>query len=181
MSFLRPARAFNRLTNRTGITNQAPRLHPFSTTVCYSAQGSSQGYGDGKGSPKAEKPHEQGSLSDTHHGAEHPGLALPSEGKGTGGTTKAGSGTKDPSETKETGSSPTAGDVGGSGGEPTPSQGAARPKISDMKIPDEGDAEKQAEVEQHNKEFEQRYDRAPKAQEDKVDKKFWSGKSSYSS
>jgi hypothetical protein len=47
-----------------------------------------------------------------------------------------------------------------------------------MKIPDEGDAEKQAEVEQHNKEFEERYDRAPKAQEDKVDKKFWSGKSS---
>jgi hypothetical protein len=46
-----------------------------------------------------------------------------------------------------------------------------------MKIPNEGDAEKQAEVEQHNKEFEQRYDRAPKAQDDKVDKKFWSGES----
>jgi hypothetical protein len=46
-----------------------------------------------------------------------------------------------------------------------------------MNIPNEGDAEKQAEVEQHNKEFEQRYDRAPKAQDDKVDKKFWGGES----
>jgi len=46
-----------------------------------------------------------------------------------------------------------------------------------MKIPNEGAAEKQAEVEQHNKEFEQRYDRAPKAEDDKVDKKFWSGES----
>merc|ERR1712225_43742 len=35
---------------------------------------------------------------------------------------------------------------------------------------------KQAEVEQHNKEFEQGHDRAPPAAEDKVDKKFWQGK-----
>jgi hypothetical protein len=50
-----------------------------------------------------------------------------------------------------------------------------KPKISDMKIPNEADADKKAEVEQHNREFEQRYDRVPKAQDDKVDKKFWSG------
>jgi hypothetical protein len=83
--------------------------------------------------------------------------------------------------TKDTGSSPAGGDVGGGGGESAPSQGGAKPKISDMKIPNEGDADKQAEVEQHNKEFEQRYDRAPKAQDDKVDKKFWSGESGNSS
>jgi hypothetical protein len=43
-------------------------------------------------------------------------------------------------------------------------------------VPGGGNSEsKQAEVEKHNREFEQRYDRAPKAAEDKVDKKFWSG------
>jgi hypothetical protein len=189
MSFLRPTRAFTRLTNRAGVTSQVLRLRPFSSAIRYSALESSQSYGDGKGDPKAEKPQGQGSSSDTHHTAEHLGPAPPSEGQGTGGATKAGSGTKDPSEAsagsggsrskeaKETGSSPTGGDVGGSGGESTPSQGRVKPKISDMKIPNEGDAEKQAEVEQHNKEFEQRYDRAPKAQDDKVDKKFWSGES----
>jgi hypothetical protein len=39
--------------------------------------------------------------------------------------------------------------------------------------------DKQAEVEQHNKEFEQRYDRAPPAPGDKVDKRFWEGKLEY--
>merc|ERR1711939_356147 len=44
------------------------------------------------------------------------------------------------------------------------------PKIKDHQTA------KQAEVEQHNKEFEQGHDRAPPAEEDKVDKKFWQGK-----
>lgn len=185
MSCLRPARAVTRLTrlnNRAGVRSQVQRLRPFSSTLQYPTQESSQGYGDGKGDPKGENPQEQGPSSDAQQRAEHPGPPPPSAGQGTGGATKAGSGTKDPSqasaksggsrskEAKETGSSPTGGDLGGSGGESSPSQGKAKPKISDMKIPNEGDAEKQAEVKQHNKEFEQRYDRAPKAQDDKVDK-----------
>jgi hypothetical protein len=193
MSFLSPSSTFIRLTNRAGVTSQLPRLCPFSSAIRYSTPESSQGYGDGKGDPKGEMPQEQGSSSDAHHNSEHPGPAPPSKGQGTGGATKAGSGAKDPSEAsassggsrskqaKETGSSHTGGDVGGSGGESTSPQGGAKPKISDMKIPNERDAEKQAEVEQHNKEFEQRYDRAPKAQDDKVDKKFWSGESPKSS
>jgi hypothetical protein len=46
-------------------------------------------------------------------------------------------------------------------------------------VPGEESKEKQAEVEQHNREFEQGHDRASKAGEDKVDKKFWSGESSF--
>lgn len=195
MSLIRSGRVAARLNNqiRTSWVGQVYYSRPFSVTARSSANASSQGYGDGKGDPKAEKPQEQGSQSATHHKAEHPGPAPPSEGQNTGGATKASSGTKDPSEAsassggarskeaKETGSSPTGGEVGGSGGESTStkSKDGPKPKISDKKIPDEamGDIEKQAEVRQHNREFEQRYDRAPKAQEDKVDQKFWSGKS----
>jgi hypothetical protein len=42
-------------------------------------------------------------------------------------------------------------------------------------VPGGNSEEKQAEVDQHNREFEQGHDRAPAAAEDKVDKKFWSG------
>ena len=49
------------------------------------------------------------------------------------------------------------------------------PKIRDRSQPEASDAEKQAEVEQHNREFEQRYDRGPPAPEDAVDKRYWSG------
>lgn len=94
MSFLRPARAFTRLTNRACVTSQVPRLRPFSTTIRYSAQESSQWHGDGKGDPKAEKLQQQGPLSDARHNAEHPGPAPPAEGLGTGGATIADSGTK---------------------------------------------------------------------------------------
>ena len=195
MSFVRSRRAIARLNNQTLTPwiGQVRYSRPFSVTTRSSANGSSQGYGDGKGDPKAEKPQEQGSQSEAHNKAEHPGPAPPPEGHNTGGATKANSRTKDPSEAsansggarskeaKETGSSPTGGAVGGSGGESTSTESkhGHEPKISDKKIPDEamGDAEKQAEVEQHNREFEKRYDRAPKAQPDKVDKKFWSGKS----
>lgn len=107
-------------------------------------------------------------------------------------------------EAKETGSSPTGGKVGGGGkrqfststqrwwasknqeAEETvqkarqaeKSEPAAEPKIISDGDPAEGQsAEKKKEVERHNKEFEERYDRAQPATDDKVDKKFWNGES----
>ena len=74
-------------------------------------------------------------------------------------------------DAKETGSSVTGGSVGGGKSKDGPS-----PKIHDRNEPGVHNSEKQAEVEKHNREFEQRYDRAPEAADDKVDKKFWSGK-----
>lgn len=192
MSFIRPAAAFTRQANQARIpfTRQFNTLRPFSSTARITVQG----YGDGKGDPKGDNPQQQGGSSAVTQNMEHPGPTPPSEGKNTGGATKAGadstSGTKDPSEAsaksggsrskeaKETGSSPTGGNVGG--GESTSHEAGnkARPMISNMNKPGASNSkERQAEVEQHNREFELRQVRAPPAEDDKVDKKFWQGKS----
>jgi hypothetical protein len=145
-----------------------------------------QGYGDGEGDPKGEKSQHQGSSNSTKHNAEHPGPEPPSEGQGSGAGPSKGRAGKSPEDSsaqsggarskdaKETGSSPTGGSIGKGGGKDN-SQGS--PKIQSRSQPGDGNTEsKQAEVEKHNREFEQRHDRAPKAAADKVDKKFWSGK-----
>jgi hypothetical protein len=161
---------------------QSQTARPISSTPARLAQG----YGDGDGDPKGENPQNQGSSNNTKHNAEHPGPEPPAEGQGTGaGPTKGGSG-KSPAdssaqsggarskEAKETGSSPTGGSVGHGGGKDS-SEGS--PRVQSRSQPGGGNSEsKQAEVEKHNREFEQGHDRAPKAGEDKVDKKFWSGK-----
>lgn len=148
-----------------------------------------QGYGDGEGDPKGENPQQQGGSNDVKQNAEHPGPAPPAEGQGTGGgPTKAGgspeqasaqSGGSRSKDAKETGSSPTGGSVGGGKSSSSPeekSKKGASPKISEKDVPGGGNSkDKQAEVEQHNKEFEQGHDRAPPADADKVDKKFWKG------
>jgi hypothetical protein len=138
-----------------------------------------QGYGDGNGDPKGENPQAQGSSNHEKHTREHPGPEPPSAGRGTGaGPTKAGpkapeessaqSGGSRSKDAKESGSSPTGGSVGGG-------KEGASPKIHDRNEPGGNSSEKQAEVDKHNREFEQRHDRAAEAQEDKVDKKFWNG------
>lgn len=105
-------------------------------------------------------------------------------------------------EAKETGSSPTGGKVGGGGKrqystsasssdrgdgavkeetvqrarDSEKSTPPSQPKIINDSDPSEGQSkEKQQEVEQHNKEFEERYDRAQPAKDNKVDDKFWKG------
>jgi len=137
-----------------------------------------QGYGDAKRDPKAEKSQDQGSSSEVTQKAEHPGPEPPAEGRGTGaGPTKArsqkspedasaSSGGARSKEAKETGSSPTGGSVGSN---------PASPKIHDKSTPGVSDAAKKAEVEEHNREFEQGHDRGPPAAPDKVDKAFWKG------
>jgi len=151
-----------------------------------------QGYGDGKGDPKGENPQDQGASNDIKHNAEHPGPSPPAEGQNSGaGPTKgqkspeessAQSGGSRSKEAKETGSSPTARAIGGgksssnSNHEENKAKQGASPKIHDDSIPgSKNHSDKQAEVEQHNKEFEQGHDRAPPAAGDKVDKKFWKG------
>ena len=160
MSFLRTSTAFSSLTRKAALT-----ARPLSTTPSRFAQG----YGDGNGDPKGENPQSQGGSSSATHDAEHPGPEPTAAGQGTGGgPTKAG-GNKAPEEAsaqsggsrskdaKETGSSATGGSVGEGGKE---GANGAKPKIHDRSTPGT-DSGKQAEVEQHNKEFEQRHDRAP--------------------
>ena len=172
MSFLRASTTFSSLTRRTVLSSRN-----LSTTVSLFAQG----YGDGNGDPKGENPQFQGSSNHETQKREHPGPEPPSSGKGTGaGPAKTGnkapeeastqSGGSRSKDAKETGSSPTGGSIDGG-----KSQDGASPKIHDRNEPGAHSDEKQAEVDKHNREFEQRHDRAAPAQKDKVDKKFWDG------
>ncbi|ROW04101.1 hypothetical protein VSDG_00964 [Cytospora chrysosperma] len=68
------------------------------------------------------------------------------------------------------------------GGEPLASSENAppRPKINNASMPGEGknnlSKEQQEEVDEHNKDFEKKHDRASPAGDDKVDKAFWKGR-----
>jgi len=97
-------------------------------------------------------------------------------------------------EAVETGSSPTAGvmpdplaegDARGrtGGGKPLESSvhPPPQPKISNGSVPGKHaklTPEQQAEVDEHNRDFEKKHGIADKAADDKVDKSFWSGKGS---
>jgi hypothetical protein len=77
------------------------------------------------------------------------------------------------------------GDVRGrtGGGKPLQSSQSPppQPKISNASVPGSQPQlteEQKAEVDAHNREFEEKHGRAEKANEDKVDKSFWSGKGS---
>lgn len=67
------------------------------------------------------------------------------------------------------------------GGEPLASSenAPAPPKVNNASIPGEGDSnlskEQQKEVDEHNRDFDKKHDRASPAGEDKVDKEFWKG------
>jgi len=183
MSLLRSSMVLSSFSRRAAPLSirQALASRPISSTPARFAQG----YGDGEGDPKGEDPQHQGRSNDIKHNAEHPGPAPPSEGQGTrAGPTKGSSG-KLPEESsaqsggprskeaKETGSSPTGGSLGQSGGK---DKDGVSPKIQNNAEPGRENTEsRQAEVEKHNREFEEGHDRAPPAAEDKVDKKFWSG------
>lgn len=189
MPFLRPYTVLSSFSRQTPRSIRQPiAAQYFSSTPSQFAQG----YGDGEGDPKGETPQHQGSSNETKHNAEHPGPAPPTEGQGIGaGLTRAGSGKTQEEEAsaqsggsrskdaKETGSSPTGGSVSGSGGKNSnpDSKNGASPKLHDQSEPGkDNSSDKQAEVEKHNREFEQGHDRAQAAAEDKVDKKFWEGK-----
>lgn len=190
MAFLRTTTGLKSVARRSATSTRQPlAIRPFSSTLLTRA---TQGYGNGNGDPKGENPQEQGASNATKHNAEHPGPEPPSVGKGTGtGPTKAGKTPADSSaqsggsrskEAKETGSSPTGGSIGGSGGKqsnsPRPkSKDGASPKISEHEPGEGNSGQKDAEVEQHNRDFEKGHDRASESSgHDKVDKKFWSGK-----
>ncbi|KAK3934025.1 hypothetical protein QBC46DRAFT_245811, partial [Diplogelasinospora grovesii] len=66
------------------------------------------------------------------------------------------------------------------GGKPLNSSHAAppQPKIHNGSVPGKSPEltpEQQAEVDEHNREFEKKHGRAEPAKDDRVDKKFWSG------
>ncbi|KAK3290471.1 uncharacterized protein B0H64DRAFT_412439 [Chaetomium fimeti] len=106
----------------------------------------------------------------------------------------AASGGSRSKEAVETGSSPTGGPIpdglaqgdarGRTGGGPALDSSVhppAQPRISNASVPGERpdlSAEQQAEVDEHNRDFENKHGKAEPAADDKVDKSFWSGKGS---
>ena len=116
------------------------------------------GYGDGEGDPKSESPQKQG--SNPSENQEHPGPSPVAEGQGSGAGATKGSG-------------------GGADSGRSASGGGAQPRIHDERDGPKGASSK--DVEQHNREFENRHDRAELRDEgnnDKVHKRFWSGTAS---
>lgn len=71
------------------------------------------------------------------------------------------------------------------GGKPldaTAEHAAPRPKISNLSVPGEGGREdlteeQKKEVDAHNRDFDAKHDHGANAPDDKVDKKYWSGRS----
>ncbi|KAF2084965.1 hypothetical protein K490DRAFT_47825 [Saccharata proteae CBS 121410] len=124
-------------------------------------------YGSGKGDPVGENPQDQGPSKSSD--LEHPGPPPPSAGQGTGTTP-----TKGTADGHNTGSSKSEGS--GHGNKSQQVKGA-QPKILNANPP----KEESEEVAQHNREMEQRAERADTkisnedAEKDKVPKGFWSG------
>ncbi|KAI1266497.1 hypothetical protein F5Y18DRAFT_359583 [Xylariaceae sp. FL1019] len=173
------------------------------TFIAASRLRASEGYGDAKGNPLSDNPQQQPSSKGTQEASEHPGPAPPDVGKGsansysksaTSDSMKEASGEKSPEdasaqsggsrskEAKETGSSPTGGEIAnnnaGEGLKGPQGDGAPQPKIYNQSVPGVKSGltdEQKAEVERHNQEFDEKHDKADAAPKDKVNKKFWSG------
>lgn len=158
MTLLRPASSLRSAAMlRPAVASSRPTL-PFATRFY-----AHSGYGDGEGDPVGENPQKQPPAKSRE--LEHPGPPPPDVGKGTDATaSKTGS--------KDTNS-------GGGGKKPQKSYAVkgAEPKILNENPP----SEEAPEVQQHNKEMEQRAERAETkisnedAEKDKVPPGFWSG------
>jgi hypothetical protein len=121
----------------------------------------SQGYGDGKGDPKAENLQDQGPNPQVNK--EHPGPPPPDVGQSKGETS---------SEGKKPKVASSSGGVGEGGGTGSPSNGA-QPKILDERG---GPGELSEEAKQHNREMEDRYDHPlERDTSGKVGKDYWKG------
>lgn len=142
-----------------------------------------QDYGSGEGNPAGEKPQAQG--QNPSENIEHPGPPPPKVAQGksssspnedsgsSSGKSSSSSAASKPSEQSQ--SNDGAAKTGGGDGK---SVNGAQPKILNANPP----ATDSEEVKQHNKEMEQRAERAHEqvsnedADKDKVPKSFWAGK-----
>ncbi|KAI7281607.1 hypothetical protein KC345_g4048 [Hortaea werneckii] len=128
-----------------------------------------QDYGSGEGNPAGENPKDQG--KNPSEKAEHPGPEPPSAGKKAGEQSQQQqqSGSQQPSSSSNNNKG---------------TQGAAQPRILNDPPPSASGQQQGAasgEVEQHNREMDQRAEkahekvRAEEVEKDKVPKGFWAG------
>lgn len=130
-----------------------------------------QDYGSGDGNPAGENPQQQGKRG--REDLEHPGPPAPKVGQNnkTSPDSSSGSSSQSSKDGNQSGASETNKDVKGVKG--------AQPKILNENPPTEKNASE--EVKQHNREVDQRAERANEqvsnedAEKDKVPKDFWAG------
>jgi len=143
---------------------------PAVQTRFYAANGTSKGssYGGGEGDPRGENPQDQPTQKNSD--LEHPGPPPVKEGLGTGGgPTKAGSEGHHGADQASSGS-------GSSNSAPQSSSSkGSSPKIHNPNPLVSGSESE--DVRRHNEEFERTHDRSASndGDDDKVDKKFWTG------
>lgn len=146
-------------------TVRQPALRPLphqTRTFTFTSRRSAQDYGSGAGDPKGEKPQEQGKNPSEHK--EHPGPPAPSTGGNSGSGQQQQQGGKEQSSKAQTSKG---------------TQGA-QPKILNESPPASGQGSQ--DVEDHNREMDQRAEKAnmkvkdEDVEKDKVGKGFWSGK-----
>ncbi|KAK5125676.1 hypothetical protein LTR85_011950 [Meristemomyces frigidus] len=153
-------------------TIRQPMLRPISrqtATVAFtSRRAAHQDYGSGDGNPAGENPQDQPKNPKEH--MEHPGPEAPSVGKSSGESSSGSS----------SGGQQQGAQKSSSGKEPA-SKGTqgAQPKILNESPPRDGEAPQ--DVEDHNREMDNRAEKAHSkvssndAEKDKVGKKFWAG------
>ena len=131
-------------------------------------------YGSGAGNPAGEKPEKQG--QNPSEDLEHPGPAPPKVAKGKSSSSpnedQSSSQSSETSAAKQSGSSSSGSSGSKSGGK------GAQPKILNEKPP--AKENQNEDVKQHNRDMEQRTDRAHEqvnedGKDDKVSKDYWAG------
>ncbi|KAF2633683.1 hypothetical protein BU25DRAFT_405554 [Macroventuria anomochaeta] len=138
-----------------------------------------QDYGSGEGNPAGEKPQQQG--QNPSENIEHPGPPPPKVARGQSSSSpnedSSSSSGKSSSESKPSEQSQSNDRTAKTGGGDGKSVNGAQPKILNANPP----ATDSEEVKQHNKEMDQRAEKAHEqvsnedAEKDKVPKSFWAG------
>lgn len=163
MTFLRPASSLRTALLRPVASPIARPALPIAT------QRFASGYGDGKGDPVAEQPQKQ--PASKSRDLEHPGPPPPDVGKGSDASAASHKDTDSKSQNN-------GGETSSSGSHKGQKVKGAQPKILNANPP----SEESADVKQHNKEMDNRAERAETkisnkdAEKDKVPPSFWSGK-----
>ncbi|KAH8732457.1 hypothetical protein GQ44DRAFT_766596 [Phaeosphaeriaceae sp. PMI808] len=135
-----------------------------------------QDYGSGAGNPAGEKPEKQG--ANPSENIEHPGPPPPKVAKGKSSSSPDNDDSPN-QNSSSTSSQSKSNDSASKSGSNSDSKKGAQPKILNAKVPSKG--EESEDVKKHNREMENRTDKAHErvsnddTEKDKVPKKFWSG------
>lgn len=171
MSFLARPASFLRSAALRPALSSVPRARP-------QVRFATQDYGSGAGNPAGEKPEKQG--KNPSENLEHPGPPPPKVAKGQSSSSPDDDDSSSSSSGQSSGKSAASGQKSQSNDGASKSKKGAQPKILNENPPSK--EEESEDVKQHNKDMENRTEKAHEqvsnedAKNDKVSKKFWAGK-----